>query len=114
MSSAKLELAVENSPTSEEASYPAVSIHQSITSDYLICLEDGKKFKSLRGHLAAIGLTPDQYRAKWNLPPDYPMLAPNYEAQRSELGRQMGLGRQRAKAARANRTRPPKPVAVLP
>ena len=114
MSSAKLELAVESSPTSEEARYPAVSIHQSITPDYLICLEDGKKFKSLRGHLAAIGLTPDQYRAKWNLPPDYPMLAPNYAAQRSALGRQMGLGRERAKAARANRTRPPKPVAVLP
>jgi MucR family transcriptional regulator, transcriptional regulator of exopolysaccharide biosynthesis len=114
MCSAKLELAVESSPTSEEARYPAVSIHQSITPDYLICLEDGKKFKSLRGHLAAIGLTPDQYRAKWNLPPDYPMLAPNYAAQRSALGRQMGLGRERPKAARTNRTRPPKPVAVLP
>jgi hypothetical protein len=73
----------------------------------LICLEDGKQFKSLIVHLATIGLTPDQYRAKWNLPPDYPMLAPNYAAQRSTLGRQMGLGQAQAKTARAKRTGPP-------
>jgi predicted transcriptional regulator len=72
----------------------------------LICLEDGKQFKSLIGHLASIGLTPEQYRAKWNLPPDYPMLAPNYAAQRSALGRQMGLRRARPKTARAKRTDP--------
>ena len=94
-------------PALAKARKPAVSIHQSITQDYLICLEDGKQFKSLIAHLAAIGLTPDQYRAKWNLPPDYPMLAPNYAARRSTLGRQMGLGQARAKTARANRTGPP-------
>jgi len=96
-----------SSPAPAKAREPAVSIHQSITPDYLICLEDGKQFKSLNVHLAAIGLTPDQYRAKWKLPPDYPMLAPNYAAQRSTLGRQMGLGQAQAKTARAKRTSPP-------
>jgi predicted transcriptional regulator len=96
-----------SSPAPAKAREPTVSIHQSITPDYLICLEDGKKFKSLIVHLAAIGLTPDQYRAKWNLPRDYPMLAPNYAAQRSTLGRQMGLGQARAKTARAKRTGSP-------
>ena len=75
---------------------PAVPIKRSITTEYLICLEDGKKFKSLKRHLRArYQMTPDQYRAKWNLPPDYPMVAPNYAAVRSQLARQMGLGQQR-------------------
>jgi predicted transcriptional regulator len=79
-----------------EAKQPAVAIRKSITPDYLICLEDGKKFKSLRRHLGALGLTPEQYRVKWKLPSDYPMVAPNYRAKRAALARQSGLG-QRAK-----------------
>jgi predicted transcriptional regulator len=74
---------------------PAVPIKRSIASDYLICLEDGKKFKSLRRHLRTLNMTPQQYREKWGLPPDYPMVAPNYAAARSQLAKQMGLGQQR-------------------
>jgi MucR family transcriptional regulator, transcriptional regulator of exopolysaccharide biosynthesis len=75
---------------------PAVPVKRSITPEYLICLEDGKKFKSLKRHLRTqYGVTPDQYRAKWNLPADYPMVAPNYAAARSQLAKQMGLGQQR-------------------
>jgi predicted transcriptional regulator len=78
---------------------PAVSVRKSITPDYLFCLDDGKKFKSLRRHLSTLGMTPDQYRAKWSLPADYPMVAPNYAAQRSELAKQIGLGQIRKNAA---------------
>jgi predicted transcriptional regulator len=75
---------------------PAVSIKKSVTPDYLICLEDGKKFKSLKRHLRTqFNLSPDQYREKWGLGSDYPMVAPNYAAARSSLARQMGLGQQR-------------------
>jgi MucR family transcriptional regulator, transcriptional regulator of exopolysaccharide biosynthesis len=75
---------------------PAVSIKKSITPDHLVCLEDGKKFKSLRRHLRSqYNMTPEQYREKWGLPPDYPMVAPNYAAARSQLAKQMGLGQQR-------------------
>ena len=74
---------------------PAVPIKRSITPEYLVCLEDGKKFKSLKRHLRQYRMTPDQYRAKWNLPADYPMVAPNYAAARSQLAKQMGLGQQR-------------------
>ena len=78
---------------------PAVSIKKSVGTDFIICLEDGKKFKSLKRHLASkYGLTPDQYRAKWKLPSDYPMVAPAYAAQRSELAKKIGLGSQRAAA----------------
>ena len=74
---------------------PAVSIKRSITPEYLVCLEDGKQFKSLKRHLRTqYRMTPDQYRAKWNLPADYPMVAPNYAAARSQLAKQMGLGQQ--------------------
>jgi predicted transcriptional regulator len=76
-----------------EAKGPAVPIRKSITPDFLICLEDGKRFKSLRRHLAALGLTPHQYREKWKLPSDYPMVAPNYAAQRSAMAKKIGLGR---------------------
>jgi predicted transcriptional regulator len=69
-----------------------VTIRRSITPDFLICLDDGKRFKSLRRHLAGLGLTPEQYREKWKLPSDYPMVAPNYAAQRSALAKQIGLG----------------------
>jgi predicted transcriptional regulator len=82
-----------------EKKEPAVSIRKSITPDYLVCLDDGKKFKSLRRHLAGLGLTPDEYRAKWSLPADYPMVAPNYAAQRSELAKRSGLGQMRKNAA---------------
>jgi predicted transcriptional regulator len=75
---------------------PAVSVKKSITADYIVCLEDGKKFKSLKRHLRTqYNMTPDQYREKWNLPSDYPMVAPNYAIARSELAKQMGLGQQR-------------------
>ena len=68
-------------------------IKKSVTSDYIICLEDGKKFKSLKRHLRThYDLTPERYREKWGLPADYPMVAPNYAVARSKLARQMGLG----------------------
>jgi predicted transcriptional regulator len=78
-----------------EALKPAVPVKRSIASDYIVCLEDGKKFKSLRRHLRTLNMTPQQYREKWGLPPDYPMVAPNYAAARSQLAKQMGLGQQR-------------------
>jgi predicted transcriptional regulator len=74
---------------------PAVPVRKSITPDYLICLDDGRKFKSLKRHLASLGMTPDQYRAKWNLAPDYPMVAANYAATRSALAKKIGLGQNR-------------------
>lgn len=80
---------------------PAVSVRKSVTPDYLISLEDGKPYKSLKRHLGKLGLTPEGYRQKWDLPRDYPMVAPNYAAKRSELARSMGLGQQRSKAAQA-------------
>ena len=84
---------------SVEKKEPAVSIRKSITPDYLVCLDDGKKFKSLRRHLATLGLTPDEYRSKWGFAADYPMVAPNYAAQRSELAKRSGLGQLRKSAA---------------
>jgi len=75
---------------------PAVSIKRSVTPEYVVCLEDGLKFKSLKRHLRTrYNMTPDQYREKWGLPPDYSMVAPNYAAARSQLAKQMGLGQQR-------------------
>jgi len=80
---------------------PAASIKKSITPDYIICLEDGKKFKSLKRHLRTqYGLSPEQYREKWSLASDYPMVAPNYAAARSRLAKQMGLGQARTKRRR--------------
>lgn len=74
---------------------PAVSVKKSIHHDYLVCLEDGLKFKSLKRHLRSkYDLSPDEYREKWGLPADYPMVAPGYSAQRSKLAKKMGLGRQ--------------------
>ncbi|MBY9065295.1 MucR family transcriptional regulator [Hyphomonas sp. WL0036] len=74
---------------------PAVSVKKSIHQDYLICLEDGLKFKSLKRHLRSkYDMSPDEYREKWDLPADYPMVAPGYSAQRSKLAKKMGLGRQ--------------------
>jgi predicted transcriptional regulator len=84
--------------TPAEAAKPAVPVKKSITPDYIICLEDGKQFKSLKRHLRTqYGLSPEQYREKWNLAADYPMVAPNYAEARSKLAKQMGLGQQRKK-----------------
>lgn len=78
----------------QEPMKPAVPIRRSVTPDYLVCLEDGKKLKMLKRHLrTTYNMTPEEYRAKWNLPPDYPMVAPNYAKQRSDFAKQIGLGR---------------------
>ncbi|WP_417680210.1 MucR family transcriptional regulator [Roseibium sp.] len=78
---------------------PAVPVKKSVMPDYIICLEDGKKFKSLKRHLRThYDMTPEEYREKWDLGPDYPMVAPNYAAARSELAKKMGLGQQRKRA----------------
>jgi len=80
---------------------PAVPIRKSVTPDFLICLEDGKKFKSLKRHLrSAFGMSPDEYRVKWGLKSDYPMVAPAYAEKRSTLAKSIGLGRQRGTANR--------------
>jgi predicted transcriptional regulator len=79
-----------------EAPKPAIPVRKSVTNDFIVCLEDGKKFKSLKRHLRTqYGLSPEEYREKWNLPADYPMVAPNYAKARSNLAKQMGLGQQR-------------------
>ena len=73
---------------------PAVPIKRSVTDDYIVCLEDGKKLKMLKHHLmTAYSMTPEEYRAKWGLKPDYPVVAPNYAAKRQELAKKIGLGR---------------------
>ena len=83
----------------EEKKEPAVPIKKSVTPEFIICLEDGKKFRSLKRHLrTAYSMTPDQYRAKWGLPHDYPMVAPEYAARRSQMALSMGLGKQAAKS----------------
>ncbi|MFV0298353.1 MAG: MucR family transcriptional regulator [Hyphomicrobiaceae bacterium] len=75
---------------------PAVPVKRSVTPDYIVCLEDGKKFKSLKRHLRThYKMSPEEYRAKWQLPHDYPMVAPNYAAARSQLAKKMGLGTRR-------------------
>ena len=80
---------------------PAISVKKSITPDHLVCLEDGKKFKSLKRHLRTqYNMTPETYREKWGLPADYPMVAPNYAAARSQLAKQMGLGQQRRRRSK--------------
>lgn len=85
---------------------PAVPVRKSVTPDHIVCLEDGRKFKSLKRHLLTHhGLTPDEYRQKWNLPRDYPIVAPAYAESRSSLAKSMGLGRKRAEQA-------PEPAAV--
>ncbi|MBG6145944.1 MAG: MucR family transcriptional regulator [Roseibium album] len=84
-----------NEPESEPLK-PAVPVKKSVTPDYIVCLEDGKKFKSLKRHLRThYSMTPEEYREKWGLEADYPMVAPNYAAARSELAKKMGLGQQR-------------------
>jgi predicted transcriptional regulator len=85
-------------PVEREEQKPKVPVKKSVMPDYLICLEDGKKFKSLKRHLRThFNLTPEQYREKWNLPSDYPMVAPNYANSRSKLAKNMGLGQRKAR-----------------
>ncbi len=107
---ARLSGGVENAAPNEEPKHPAVPIRKSITPEYLICLEDGKKFKSLKRHLGTHGLTPDQYRAKWKLPADYPVVAPDYAATRSALAKAIGLGQSGGRGGAHKRGRPPKAV----
>ncbi len=86
---------IDGAPAAEPKSElkPAVAVRKSVTEDHIICLEDGKKFKSLKRHLRTrYDMSPEDYREKWGLPADYPMVAPNYAKQRSELARKMGLG----------------------
>ena len=83
---------------------PAVPVKKSVTPDYIVCLEDGKKLKMLKRHLrSTYNMTPDEYRAKWGLPVDYPMVAPNYAQQRSEFAKKIGLGRNSGRGARRAR-----------
>jgi predicted transcriptional regulator len=99
--SALLRVSTGSAEVSAEPLKPAVTVKKSITPDYIICLEDGKKFKSLKRHLRTqYNVTPEQYRDKWGLPPDYPMVAPNYAAARSQLAKQMGLGQQRRRRSK--------------
>jgi predicted transcriptional regulator len=95
----------------QEELRPAVPIRKSVQPDYIVSLEDGKRFKSLKRHLRTVyNLTPDQYRAKWGLAHDYPMVAPNYAAARSELARQMGLGARRRKRPEPEPAQPAAPA----
>lgn len=82
--------------TPTEKPQPAIPVRRSVTPDYIVCLEDGRKLKMLKRHLAtAYGMTPEEYREKWGLPADYPMVAPNYAKQRSSLAKKIGLGKRR-------------------
>lgn len=93
-------LRVAGAPTDgpNEAPKPAIAVKKSVTPEYIVCLEDGKKFKSLKRHLRTqYNMSPEDYREKWGLPADYPMVAPNYAQARSQLAKKMGLGQQRRK-----------------
>ena len=95
----------------EEPKAPAVPIKKSVQPDYIVCLDDGKRFKSLKRHLrTTYNMTPDQYRAKWGLAHDYPMVAPNYAAARSELAKQMGVGARRRKRPEPEPAQPAAPA----
>jgi predicted transcriptional regulator len=108
-------LAEVDAPIAEqEVQKPAISPHKSIHEDYLVCLEDGKKFKSLKLHLASqFGMTPEEYRKKWNLPDDYPMVAPGYSAVRSAVAKEIGLGRKAGKKLPPKVDDPSKPSLTL-
>ncbi|WP_296815774.1 MucR family transcriptional regulator [Brevundimonas sp.] len=101
---ARASVATGEDTTPQAPQEPAVSVRKSITPDFLICLEDGRKFKSLKRHLRTkYDMSPEEYRAKWGLPKDYPMVAPNYAKARSDLAKQMGLGQGGRKPARRGR-----------
>ncbi len=88
------ELSSETAESNKKAGKPAVSVRRSVTPDFIICLEDGRKLKMLKRHLrTAYNMTPEEYRSRWNLPPDYPMVAPNYAKRRSDFAKKIGLGR---------------------
>jgi predicted transcriptional regulator len=106
--SALTSLGVVEAVPKAEVLAPAVPIRKSVTPDFLICLDDGKKFKSLRRHLGNLGMTPDQYRTKWGLPDSYPLVAPNYAATRSALAKKIGLGQLRKDAGKRKSGRAPK------
>ena len=94
--------AIQNGPEEIKLAEPLqqrMPIKKTITPDYLISLEDGRQYRTLKRHLTGVGLTPEQYRAKWGLPADYPMVAPNYSEQRSQLAKSLGLGAMKKKAA---------------
>lgn len=111
--SALAKLGGEPAPPAPVALVPAVPIRKSVTPDAIICLEDGERFKSLRRHLSsAYGLTPEQYRTKWGLPVDYPMVAPHYAEARSALARSMGLGRKAAVAVEVEKKPAPRAKAA--
>jgi len=95
--------AIQNGPEEikvAEPLQPRIPIKKTITPDYLISLEDGRQYQTLKRHLRGVGLTPEEYRAKWGLPDDYPMVAPNYSEQRSQMAKTMGLGAQGKKSAK--------------
>jgi len=92
-----LKAAEQGAVSRREAQRPAVTVKKSITPDYIVCLEDGRKLKMLKRHLrTTFGMTPEEYRAKWGLPADYPMVAPNYAKRRSEFAKEIGLGQKKA------------------
>jgi len=89
---------VSGGPLAQKANHPAVPIRRSVTPDYIVCLEDGKKLKMLKRHLrTAYNMTPEEYRQKWGLPADYPIVSPNYARQRSSLAKKIGLGNSRGR-----------------
>ena len=91
------ELSAAPAETGKKSGKPMVSVRRSVTPDFIICLEDGRKLKMLKRHLrTAYNLTPEEYRSRWNLPPDYPMVAPNYAKRRSDFAKKIGLGRKSA------------------
>jgi len=99
-------IALDGAAAAAEPPTPAVPIGKSVTPDYIVCLEDGKKLKMLKRHLrSTYGLTPDQYRARWGLPADYPMVAPTYAAQRSAFAKKIGLGRSPGAKGRRGRAK---------
>jgi predicted transcriptional regulator len=99
-------------PPAEPKAEPPVPIKQTIKPDYIISLEDGKRYKSLKRHLSSRGITPVQYREKWGLRPDYPMVAPNYSKARSELAKALGLGQARKGQSRKGAKKAPKKKAA--
>jgi predicted transcriptional regulator len=102
-------------PAAAEKPRPAVPVGKSVFPDYIVCLEDGKKLTMLRRHLqTSYGLSPEQYRERWGLPPHYPMVAPNYAARRSAIAKEQGLGRKSAEPAEPEETPSALPIRRVP
>jgi len=105
---ALIQISSANIESEKREQIPAVPVKKSVTPDFIICLEDGKKLRMLKRHLmSTYGMTPDQYRVKWNLPKDYPMVAPNYARTRSDLAKKIGLGKSARKPAAASAAKRP-------